>query len=394
MRVLNRFIRILPLAALFFTLLVGGVALAAGDAPLGEAARQRAEELANSPAAADPQAALQSYLTAVWVLTGLVALMLLIMVQNVLRLTGFNPFATWQSNVINPALLLLFLFAGALGIAYEWHLHAKYALVGNAASEHGVEIDNMLITSLVVTGIAFVIVQVLLFVYAFLYRGRPGQRATFFHDSKPLELGLAGLTALGLAFLVLGGLRVWSDINATPKQDALAMELVGEQFQWRLRYGGKDNQLGKANYKLIGADNVLGVDYADAAAKDDIIPADKNIVLPVGRQVHLSIRAKDVLHGVYMPHFRVQMYAVPGMPTQFTFTPTVTTADMKSRTGNEKFEYEMACSQLCGAGHYNMKMTITVVSQAEYDKIAAGWKPAFDPAVHTVQPTTGPLAAN
>lgn len=394
MRFVSRSLRFWPLAALVLVLMAGGLAWGADPAPIGEAARQRAEELASTPEAADPQATLKSYLTAVWLLTGAVALMMLIMVQNVLRLTGFNPFASWRSNVINPALLLAFLFLGALGIAYEWNLHAKYALVGNAASAHGVEIDNMLITSLVVTGIAFVIVQVLLFVYAFLYRGREGRRATFFHDSKPLELGLAGLTALGLAFLVLGGLRVWSDINATPAQDALAIELVGEQFQWRVRYAGQDNQLGKANYKLIGESNVLGVDYADPNAKDDVIPAERELVLPVGRQVHVNIRAKDVLHGVYMPHFRVQMYAVPGMPTQFTFTPTVTTEQMRRNTGNEKFEYEMACSQLCGSAHYNMKLPIRVVTQEEYGKLAAAWKPAYDPALHGAQPTTGPLASN
>ncbi len=376
---LTRLSRLMPLLLVGVFLLLA-LPLLASDAPIGEGARQRVEQLAEAPEAADPQATLKTFLTWVWALTALVIVLMLVLVQNVVRLTGFDPFKNWQSNVVNPALLLAFLFAGAFGIAYEWQIHAKYALVGNAASEHGVEIDNMLITSLVITGIAFVVVQVLLFFYTFIYRGREGRRASFFHDSKPLELGLAGLTALGLAFLVLGGLRVWSDINAAPTQDALQLELVGEQFQWRVRYAGKDNKLGKANYKLIGEKNVLGVDYQDPDAQDDVIPAEKELVLPVGRQVHVSIRAKDVLHGVYMPHFRVQMYAVPGMPTQFTFTPIVTTAQMRKNTNNDKFEYEMACSQLCGAAHYNMKLPIRVVTQEEYEKLASSWKPAYAPA--------------
>jgi cytochrome c oxidase subunit II len=368
---LKPLVLLLALVALSATLV-----WAAPDQPIGEAARQRTAELANAPAVTDPQAALNQYLTLVWGLTAVVVVLMLVMVQNVMRLTGFDPFKTWNTNEINPRLMIAFLVLGGLALAYEWALHGKYALVGDSASAHGVEIDNMLITSLALTGIAFIIVQVLLFGYAYLYRARPGRKAIFWHDSQPLELGLAGITAVGLAFLVLGGVRVWTDIHAKPSAEALQIELVGEQFQWGIRYAGVDNKLGPANYKLIAADNNFGIDYSKPESKDDVIMAEKVITVPVGRDVHLNIRAKDVLHGVYMPHFRVQMYAVPGMPTEFTFKPIVTTAQMKEKTGNPNFEYEMACSQLCGAGHYNMKVTIKVVSPEEYKALAATWVPS------------------
>jgi hypothetical protein len=221
---LKPLVLLLALVALSATLV-----WAAPDQPIGEAARQRTEELANAPAVTDPQAALNQYLTLVWGLTAVVVVLMLVMVQNVMRLTGFDPFKTWNTNEINPRLMIAFLVLGGLALAYEWALHGKYALVGDSASAHGVEIDNMLITSLALTGIAFIIVQVLLFGYAYLYRARPGRKAIFWHDSQPLELGLAGITAVGLAFLVLGGVRVWTDIHAKPSAEALQIELVGEQ---------------------------------------------------------------------------------------------------------------------------------------------------------------------
>jgi cytochrome c oxidase subunit 2 len=92
--------------------------------------------------------------------------------------------------------------------------------------------------------------------------------------------------------------------------------------------------------------------------------------LPVNKEILLKIRAKDVLHSVFLPHFRVKMDAVPGMPTQFKFTVTKTTEEMRTDLNNPNFNYELGCAEICGRGHFSMKMIVVVETEAEYEK----WK--------------------
>ncbi|NJM26796.1 MAG: hypothetical protein HC859_16305, partial [Bacteroidia bacterium] len=92
--------------------------------------------------------------------------------------------------------------------------------------------------------------------------------------------------------------------------------------------------------------------------------------LPKGKEILLKIRAKDVLHSVFLPHFRVKMDAVPGMPTQFKFIATKSTEDMRAETGNPNFNYELACTEICGRGHFSMRMVVVVEEEAAYEK----WK--------------------
>ena len=117
------------------------------------------------------------------------------------------------------------------------------------------------------------------------------------------------------------------DIN--DEDDPLIVELYAQQFNWTARYGGADNVLGTANVRMIDIDraNVLGLDESDPNTQDDIIV--KELHLPVGRKVNFKMRSQDVLHSAYMPHFRAQMNCVPGMTTEFSFTPTITTAEMR-----------------------------------------------------------------
>ena len=112
------------------------------------------------------------------------------------------------------------------------------------------------------------------------------------------------------------------------------------------------------------ANNILGVDFKDRNSFDDL-KAD-TLVLPVNKSIRLNIHAQDVIHSVYMPHFRVQMNAVPGLPTFFKFTPTITTAEMRNRLDDPKFEYLLYCNKICGGGHYNMQKVVRVVTEAEY----------------------------
>ena len=182
-------------------------------------------------------------------------------------------------------------------------------------------------------------------------------------------------------------------MNIDESEDPIVIELYAQQFNWKARYAGEDNTLGMANVRLIDIDraNILGLDESDPNAQDDIITTELH--LPVGQPVLFKMRSQDVLHSAYMPHFRAQMNCVPGMTTQFGFTPTVTTAEMRENPdiiekvaninalraenrdeiiarGQEvryEFDYLLLCNKICGKSHYNMQMKIIVETQEEYD---------------------------
>ena len=169
------------------------------------------------------------------------------------------------------------------------------------------------------------------------------------------------------------------------KKKPVVVELYAQQFNWTARYAGADNTLGDANVRLIDYDavNTLGLDTSDKNYADDVIT--KELHLPVGKRVHFKIRSQDVLHSAYMPHFRAQMNCVPGMVTEFSFIPTVTTVDMRKdekiiakiakinkiraerrKAGEDldeadyEFDYLLLCNKICGKSHYNMQMKIVV----------------------------------
>jgi cytochrome c oxidase subunit 2 len=150
-----------------------------------------------------------------------------------------------------------------------------------------------------------------------------------------------------------------------PNNKPLSIEVTSSQFAWAIRYPGADGIVGIKNYKLIDGGNALGVDLKDANALDDQV-ADE-VVLPINKPVRFILTSKDVLHSFYMPHFRVQLNTVPGMTSFFEFTPTITSADMKVKMNDPKFEYVLLCAKICGAGHYNMQRKVRVVSQEEYN---------------------------
>src|SRR6056300_314747 len=203
-------------------------------------------------------------------------------------------------------------------------------LMSNSASEHGPTIDNLMVISMVIIFIVQTITQFLLHYFAYKYKGEKGKKALFFADNNKLEAIWTIIPVIVLAGLIIYGLSTWINIMGVDESDdPLVVELYAQQFNWKARYGGADNTLGKANVRLIDIDraNILGLDEADPNAQDDVITTELH--LPVGRPVLFKMRSQDVLHSAYMPHFRAQMNCVPGMITQFGFTPTVTTAEMR-----------------------------------------------------------------
>ena len=174
-----------------------------------------------------------------------------------------------------------------------------------------------------------------------------------------------------LTALIIYGLRTWDRAMNVDVSDSTIIEVYSKQFGWTARSAGKDNILGKSNFRLVDNTNVLGVDMEDPNAADDKVLREVHLV--VGKPVLLKFRSQDVIHSAFLPHFRVQMNCVPGLSTQFGFTPTKTTKEMKDQEG-EDFEYILLCNKICGSAHYNMQMTFIVETQEEYDAWIASKK--------------------
>lgn len=152
------------------------------------------------------------------------------------------------------------------------------------------------------------------------------------------------------------------------ESEALVVNVTGEQFAWNIRYPGPDGVFGRTDITKIDVQtNPLGLDRSDPAGKDDVTTINQ-LFLPVNRPVVVRLRTKDVIHGFNVPEFRVKQDAIPGLTIPVWFIPNVTTAEMRAKTGNAQFQYEIACAQLCGLGHYRMRGLVTVLSAEEFQK--------------------------
>jgi cytochrome c oxidase subunit 2 len=269
----------------------------------------------------------------------------------------------WTS--VNGFLLLAFLIIGLTATIWEFAVHSKLTVFADGpASVHGEEYDNMFMITLIITGIVFFITQGLLFWYAYKYKHSSKRRALFYPDNHKIELIWTVIPAIVLTILVVRGLKTWTEMTGEKDPKSRIVEVYGYQFAWNARYAGEDNILGKHDFRQIGVINALGVDTNDIKAQDDIIT--NELHLGVGEPVLLKFRAKDVIHSAYLPHFRVQMNVVPGLPTQFGFTPSLTTAEMRQKLNNPKFDYVILCNKICGGAHYRMKMKVVVHTKEEF----------------------------
>jgi len=312
-----------------------------------------------------------------------------------------------QSNRINAFMFLAFLVVGLIAAWFcNEAYYGKTLMAQPAASEHGEKIDFMLKLTFAVTGVVFLLTQILLFWFAYKYQYTEKRKAYFFSHDNKLELIWTVVPAIFLTVLVGFGLFYWFKITGDAPKNSQVVEITGKQFNWMMRYPGKDNVLGRKNYRLTDASNgnALGVDWEDGASHDDIEATEMHLV--VNKPVQLVVNAQDVIHDVGLVHFRLKMDAVPGIPTTLWFTPKYTTAQMKEITGNKDFVYEISCDQMCGSGHYSMRGVIIVETQAEYDAWMTSKKPQYvtvkeaaEPKVAvdttgaaTVQTTQKPLA--
>ncbi|PHS51639.1 MAG: cytochrome C oxidase subunit II [Lutibacter sp.] len=298
--------------------------------------------------------------------------------------------ATERDNNTQGILFALFgiFFYGLMIFSF-----VKYSVVllPEAASVEGQRIENLYIVTMLLILFVQAITQFLLFYFAFKYRGIKGRKALFYADSNKLEMIWTITPAVVLAGLVLYGLSVWTDVmDVSDSENPLIIEVYAKQFQWEARYAGNDNELGLANVRNIKGINTMGVDMSDLNSLDDI-PV-RELHLPKGRKVIFKFRSQDVLHSAYMPHFRAQMNCVPGMVTQFAFTPSMTTEEMRvnketiakvdginkirAKKGEDpyEFDYLLLCNKICGVSHYNMQMKIIVEEEAEFNSWLNGQK--------------------
>ncbi|HYU42666.1 MAG TPA: cytochrome c oxidase subunit II [Vicinamibacteria bacterium] len=221
-----------------------------------------------------------------------------------------------------------------------------------------IAIDHALAITLVVTGLVFIVTNLLLAWFGYRYQDGPGARAAYWHDSPRLEMTWTLVTAAILAIFLFNALNLWAKVNSRPPADAVLIEVTGQQFAWNVRYPGKDGVLGKTDHLQASQDNPIGLVKDDPAAKDDLLLLNQ-LYLPKDRPVRVQVRSMDVIHSFFLPNFRVKQDAMPGMTIDIWFTP------------KETGDFEIACAEHCGLGHYRMRGQVHVVPAADLDKAVA-----------------------
>jgi len=282
-------------------------------------------------------------------------------------------------NNIMGVIFIIFLVVGLYGAFWSIIEQGSMSLP-EAASIHGVKTDNMMMVTFGITIVVFVLTQILLFGFAFAYRNTGKRKAYFYPHNNTIEKLWTVIPAIVLTVLVITGFFTWKEIqNTTEVKGDINIDVTGHQFQWEIRYPGADGKLGDKKYTLYTPNNILGVDFKDKNSFDDL-HAD-TLVIPVNKSIRINIFAQDVIHSVYMPHFRAQLNAVPGLPTFIKFVPTITTEEMRRKTDNPKFEYLLYCNKICGGGHYNMQRVVRVVSESDYNDWLSKQKPYLTDAL-------------
>lgn len=307
-----------------------------------------------------------------------------------------DPAEQDEINKFQAGLGMIFMvvFLASCVISFIYYIPTTLGWGPNiAASAHGSEVDYLFNLTLFFTSIVFVLTHIALFWFTWKYKGKQGKIGLYWAHNETLEMVWMIIPSVIMTFLVVGGLQAWNNImtdlppNAVsvifPEEDHeyLEIEATGSQFLWYLRYPGRDGKIGTKYFTQINSNNQLGQTWTDEKNMDDFMTTE--IVLPVGKPVRVRITARDVLHNFYIRDMRVKVDAVPGMPTYFKFTPTVTTDSMRRRLSQEPewqvqdkkddtkqrwevFHYELACAELCGNGHYSMRNLVKIVTEEEY----------------------------
>ena len=254
--------------------------------------------------------------------------------------------------------LLIIIWLITFASTYFFVAKTWWLPVGASASAAG--IDHQFAVTYILMGIVFVAAQVGLGLFVWKYRDRDSAaKARYSHGNNTLEIIWTVLTFILFVGLNLMGTHMWASERFRPAEPgAVQVEVTGMQFAWYFRYPGPDGKFGATKPELIdasaGGEAAVGLDTKDPASKDDVVTG--TMYVPVNREVEVILRAQDVIHSFFVPAMRFKQDAVPGLAIHMHFTP-ITTGD-----------YEIACAELCGLGHYKMHGMLKVVSQEEFDK--------------------------
>ena len=311
-------------------------------------------------------------LIALVVILTIAALVQLVRVNELLsEITNEDTNAVTDDDNNKNGIFFLLTIPLFLGFVVWQMVTWDHLLLPPASSLHGAEIDSLMKVSMTLILIVFFALTPMLFFFAYKYRGKKGNTAYFFSHNNKLEVVWTVVPTIILTALIIYGLRTWDRAMNPDLSQASIVEVYSKQFDWTARYAGDDNVLGQSSYLLVKGKNTLGVDMLDEQSSDDIVT--REVHLPVNKPVLLKFRSRDVIHSAFLPHFRVQMNCVPGLSTQFGFTPTKTTEEMKLQEG-EDFEYVLLCNKICGSAHFNMQMKFIVESEEDYNKWIASQK--------------------
>ena len=305
----------------------------------------------------------------------LIALVVLLTIAALVQLVRVNELLSEITNTDTNAVTdednntngILFIVIGSGFLAFVvWQMVTwDHLLLPPASSLHGAEIDSLMKVSMTLILVVFFALTPMLFFFAYKYRGKKENTAYFFAHNNKLEVAWTVIPTIILTTLIIYGLKTWDRAMNPDISESTVIEVYSKQFDWTARYSGLDNTLGESSFLLVEGKNVLGVDMLDENSSDDMVV--REVHLPVDKSVLLKFRSRDVIHSAFLPHFRVQMNCVPGLSTQFAFTPTKTTAQMKESEG-EDFEYVLLCNKICGSAHFNMQMNFIVESEEDYNK--------------------------
>ncbi len=325
------------------------------------------------------------------ILIGLVLLIIAVhQLMRVIELSReFKKTKEWEitdsDNTFNGRAMLLIGGFGLIGFFFWQVARWDDNSLPGAASVHGLKIDALWDYNMYLITVVFVVTNAVLFWFAYKYSGKKGVKATFLAHDNRLEMAWTIAPAVVLAGIIIFGLKYWNEItDRSTDPNKVTIELYAKQFDWSARYAGKDKTLGLTDYRQIDGGNSVGMDTLDPKGYDDVIVKNE-FHIPVNREIEFKMRSRDVIHSAYMPHFRAQMNCVPGMITEFRFTPNKTTAEMRkdpyviqlmaginearALKGEEavEFDYILLCNKICGASHFNMQMTIIVESEKDYN---------------------------
>jgi cytochrome c oxidase subunit 2 len=294
-----------------------------------------------------------------------------------------------RSQGIIMVLFVLALFASLVWLLFD----VRGLLLPPAASDVGVISDNVYMFNWVIIFIVFFITTFMLFYFPYKYKKQKNSKAYFFPHNDKLELIWTVVPSIALAVIIIYGLSLWGKMTGTPDPKALKIQIYAKQFDFTARYAGPDNELGRSDYRLIddGSGNIVGMDSTDKKGWDDIIVKGE-IHIPVNTPILFECNAREVMHGVFFPHFRDQINCVPGVTTEVHFTATITTESMKRIQHDTNFYYLLICNRVCGAGHYTMASHVVVDSPDEYKAWLAKQHPFYERMTNTSPKQAVPTA--